>query len=103
MPPPSSTRQYPYQRRASTPPRRDHATKLHPLVNILVIALCGLIAGANSFVEIALFGETKKAWLSQFLDLEHGLGIGSIRPLFNLCPWQTSGRDAVFSPLPRRP
>ncbi len=31
------------------------------------------------------------------------LGIGSIRPLFNLCPWQTSGRDAVCSPLPRRP
>jgi predicted transposase YbfD/YdcC len=54
-------------------PRRDHATKLHPLVNILVIALCGLIAGANSFVEIALFGETKKAWLGQFLDLEHGV------------------------------
>lgn len=54
-------------------PRRDHATTLHPLVNILVIAICAMIAGATTFTEMALFGEAKKPWLSQFLDLKSGI------------------------------
>jgi predicted transposase YbfD/YdcC len=54
-------------------PRRDHATTLHPLVNVLVIAICAMIAGATGFTEMAMFGQTKKAWLSQFLDLTNGV------------------------------
>jgi len=54
-------------------PRRDHATTLHPLVNVLVIAICAMIAGATGFTALAMFGETKQVWLSQFLDLENGL------------------------------
>ena len=37
-------------------PRIERA-RLHPLVNVLTIALCGAISGADSWVDIALFGE----------------------------------------------
>jgi predicted transposase YbfD/YdcC len=35
--------------------------------------LCGVICGANNFVDIAIFGEAKKQWLSTFLDLPYGI------------------------------
>jgi predicted transposase YbfD/YdcC len=53
-------------------PRVDR-TKLHPLINILVIALCGVICGADSWVDIELFGESKQRWFAKFLDLENGI------------------------------
>ena len=52
---------------------RVERTKLHPLVSILVIALCAMICGAESWDDIALFGEAKEAWLKSFLDLPHGI------------------------------
>jgi predicted transposase YbfD/YdcC len=52
---------------------RVERTKLHPLVSILVIALCAVICGAESWDEIALFGKAKEAWLTSFLDLPHGI------------------------------
>jgi predicted transposase YbfD/YdcC len=52
---------------------RVERTKLHPLVSILVIALCAVICGAESWDEIALFGQAKEEWLSSFLDLPHGI------------------------------
>jgi predicted transposase YbfD/YdcC len=52
---------------------RVERTKLHPLVSILVIALCAVICGAESWDEIALFGKAKEAWLKSFLDLPHGI------------------------------
>lgn len=45
----------------------------HSLEAILVIALCGIICGADTWVEIAEFGQAKYAWLSTFLDLPHGI------------------------------
>lgn len=54
-------------------PRRAHATTLHPLVNVLVIAICAMIVGATTFVEMAVFGEAKREWLKQFLDLKSGV------------------------------
>lgn len=52
---------------------RVERTKLHPLVSILVIALCAVICGAESWDDIALFGKAKEAWLTTFLDLPHGI------------------------------
>lgn len=46
---------------------------LHPLINLITIALCALIAGAESWTEVATFGERKKTWLSRFLDLTNGI------------------------------
>lgn len=53
-------------------PRIDR-TKDHPLINILVIALCGIICGADDWVEIEAFGKAKREWLSQHLDLSKGI------------------------------
>jgi predicted transposase YbfD/YdcC len=52
---------------------RIERRKLHPLLNILVIAICGVISGAENWVDIELYGNLKKEWLKQFLDLRHGI------------------------------
>jgi predicted transposase YbfD/YdcC len=54
-----------------TDPRRRKVT--YPLVNIVTIALCAVICGADDFVSIAAFGRTKKAWFAKFLDLSAGI------------------------------
>jgi predicted transposase YbfD/YdcC len=48
-------------------------TKLHSLVSIITIALCVMVCGAESWDDIAEFGEAKEAWLRSFLDLPHGI------------------------------
>jgi predicted transposase YbfD/YdcC len=52
---------------------RHHRTRLHPLQSILGIALCGVLCGADSWVEIEEYGLAKKDWLSRWLDLPHGI------------------------------
>lgn len=52
-------------------PRRREGT--HPLINIVTIALCAVISGADDFVAIAEYGRKKKKWLEQFLDLSAGI------------------------------
>jgi predicted transposase YbfD/YdcC len=53
-------------------PRRAHR-RLHPLQDILVIALCAVIAGAQDWPEIETFGRKRRDWLGRFLDLPHGI------------------------------
>jgi predicted transposase YbfD/YdcC len=53
-------------------PRRAHR-RLHPLQNILVIALCAVIAGADDWHAMVVFGRERRAWLERFLDLTHGI------------------------------
>jgi predicted transposase YbfD/YdcC len=43
------------------------------LIDILVIALCGTIAGCQSAVEIAAYGRSKREWLKTFLQLPNGI------------------------------
>jgi predicted transposase YbfD/YdcC len=43
------------------------------LLEIITIAICAVIAGADSWTEIETFGKSKIAWLKQFLPLEHGI------------------------------
>lgn len=42
-------------------------------MNIVVIAVCAVICGADDFVAIAEFGRKKREWLAKFLDLENGI------------------------------
>jgi hypothetical protein len=53
-------------------PRRSYLNE-HPLINIITIALCAVIAGAEGWTEVELFGQQKQAWLGRFLDLKHGI------------------------------
>ena len=45
----------------------------HKLMDILVIALCGFIAGSESWVDVELFGRSKRRWFEEFLELPHGI------------------------------
>lgn len=52
---------------------RVERSKQYPLLEIIVIALSAVLSEAESFYDIAAFGETKKTWLQQFLVLENGI------------------------------
>lgn len=52
---------------------RVERTSLHRLLDIVAIALCAVMAGAESWDDIALFGQTKADWLGQFLALPNGI------------------------------
>jgi predicted transposase YbfD/YdcC len=53
-------------------PRVERA-RMHSLLALVTIALCGVICGADSWVEIAEFGQIKADWFATFLDLPHGI------------------------------
>ena len=53
-------------------PRIDR-TKRHELLDIIVIAICAVICGADDWVEVAMFGEAKQAWFRTFLELTNGI------------------------------
>lgn len=55
------------------PDPRDGDNISHPLINIITITLCAVICGADSWVDVEMFGQAKQAWFSQFLDLRHGI------------------------------
>ena len=57
---------------ALTDPRVERC-KVHPLVEIVTIALCGVICGADDWVAIEAFGQEKEAWLRTFLSLSGGI------------------------------
>ena len=45
----------------------------HRLIDILVIAVCAVIACAESWDDIALYGRNKLGWLQSFLTLANGI------------------------------
>ncbi|MFC2015494.1 ISAs1 family transposase, partial [Chloroflexota bacterium] len=51
-------------------PRRFN--RRHKLLDILVIAICAAIAGADGWEHVELFAETNEEWLREFLELPHG-------------------------------
>jgi predicted transposase YbfD/YdcC len=53
-------------------PRSAHNTQ-HPLINIITIAICGVVCGADTWVDIEQFGHAKRTWLATFLDLGKGI------------------------------
>ena len=55
-----------------TDPRMDR-TKHHKLIDIIAIAICAVICGAESWVDIELFGNSKVHWLATFLELPNGI------------------------------
>jgi predicted transposase YbfD/YdcC len=55
-----------------TDPRMDR-TKLHKLLDILVIAICAVIAGADNWEDVEEFGKARLAWFQTFLELPNGI------------------------------
>jgi predicted transposase YbfD/YdcC len=52
---------------------RIERSKLHELMDILVLVVCAQIAGANGWEAIATFGRSKIEWLRQFVPLKNGI------------------------------
>jgi predicted transposase YbfD/YdcC len=55
-----------------TDPRVER-TKLHKLIDILVIAICAAICSCDSWEDVAEFGTAKKEWFETFLELPNGI------------------------------
>jgi predicted transposase YbfD/YdcC len=55
-----------------TDPRIER-TRRHELFDLVVVALCGTIAGADSWTDIERFGRARLDWLRTFLRLENGI------------------------------
>jgi predicted transposase YbfD/YdcC len=53
-------------------PRVDR-TKAHSLIDILMVALCAMLCGAESFVDFEQFGNAKIDFLRDFLQLPNGI------------------------------
>src|SRR5438093_13123615 len=52
---------------------RVSRTQHHQLLDILTIAICAVICGADTLVDVAQFGHDKFAWLKTFPALPHGI------------------------------
>ena len=53
-------------------PRIDRR-KLHSLIDIVGVSVCAVIAGADSWTDVALFGKSREKWLRTFLSLKNGI------------------------------
>lgn len=58
---------------ADLPDPRVDRTRKHTLGDILVIAVCAVVCGAESWAEVEAFGEAKADWLKRFLTLPNGI------------------------------
>ena len=52
-------------------PRRHNIR--HQLSDILMIALCAIISGADSWIHVAEYGRSKESWFKEFLFLDNGI------------------------------
>ncbi len=55
------------------PDPRSERNQDHPLMNILLIALCAVISGADNWVEIESYGKAKQNWLETVIALPNGI------------------------------
>lgn len=58
---------------AELPDPRVARTRYHRLDDILIISICAMLCGAESFEDMTLFGQMKEPWLRTFLALPHGI------------------------------
>lgn len=52
---------------------RIERQKQHQLLDVIVIARCAVICGADDWVAIETFGKAKEAWFGRFLALPNGI------------------------------
>src|SRR3954462_4480697 len=53
-------------------PRRRHGQR-HRLLDVIVIALCAVIAGSDTWQEAEPFAQRRRDWLARFLSLDSGV------------------------------
>lgn len=52
---------------------RDERRVDHKLIDVLVVAICAVISGAEGWPEVASYGRAKQSWFESFLELPHGI------------------------------
>jgi predicted transposase YbfD/YdcC len=52
---------------------RLNRRRRHELLDIILIALCAVIAGANDWQQVETFGKRRRDWLGRFLALPNGI------------------------------
>lgn len=55
-----------------TDPRIERS-KAHKLIDIIMVAICAVIAGCDTWVDIEDFGHDREGWLKTFLELPNGI------------------------------
>ena len=45
----------------------------HKLIDILFIALCAAVGGADDFNAIAIWARSRRSWLEQYVELPNGI------------------------------
>lgn len=58
---------------ATLPDPRMKRTRKHELLDLITIAICGVICGADGWAQIAEFGRAKRKWFVTFLPLPNGI------------------------------
>lgn len=58
---------------ADLPDPRVQGRCSYKLIEIIIIAICAVVCGADDWVAIETFGKSKETWLKQFLDLPKGI------------------------------
>ena len=76
-----------------TDPRKEH-NKAHKLIDIIMISICAVIAGADDWVGVEEFGREKFDWFATFLELPGGIPshdtFGRVFSLLKAKEFQTS-------------
>jgi predicted transposase YbfD/YdcC len=62
-----------YRRFAALDDPRVERTKLHDLLDMITIAICAVICGADDWVQIEQFGNEKREFFDTFLQLPNGI------------------------------
>ena len=52
---------------------RVERTRQHKLIDIITIAICAVICGAEGWTDIETYGLAKYEWLKQFLELPNSI------------------------------
>ena len=83
-----------------TDPRIER-TKRHKLLDIIFIAICGTLCGAEGYADIERFGRAKQSWFRRFLDLPNGIPshdtFGRVLSLLDTDEWMASVQDWLSS------
>ncbi len=76
-------------------------TKRHLLIDMVAIALCAAICGAEGWADVERFGKKKREWFARFLELPNGIPSHDTSAV--LCAAPLCIGATVRDPRPSRP
>lgn len=86
---------------AELPDPRSTRNRRHELGDILTLALCAMLSGADDYVAMADYGRAKRAWFAQYLNLPNGIpSHDTFRQVFMLL--DRAALEACFNRWARR-